>query len=80
MTVEWSPAALRDVGRLDRDALRRIRRAVHRFADDGIGDVAKLRGREDAWRLRVGDWRVIFHRLDGGIVVERVYPRRNAYR
>jgi mRNA-degrading endonuclease RelE of RelBE toxin-antitoxin system len=35
---------------------------------------------EDHWRLRVGDWRVVFHyAADGTIEVDRVVNRRDAY-
>ncbi len=47
-----------------------------------LGDMRKLRGRDDEWRLRVGDWRVRF-RFDsqsGNVVVLRVLPRGRAYR
>lgn len=45
------------------------------------GDVIKLTGREE-WRLRVGDWRVLFQRdsEDRVIRVLRVLPRGRAYR
>jgi mRNA interferase RelE/StbE len=45
------------------------------------GDVKRLRGRGDEWRLRVGDWRVRF-RVDWErhiIVVIAVLPRGSAY-
>ena len=46
------------------------------------GDLSKLRGRENEWRLRVGIWRVLFE-LDQTsriTVVLRVLPRGRAYR
>ena len=45
-------------------------------------DLKKLKGSQDMWRLRVGDWRVIL-RLDreqGILYVLRVRHRREAYR
>jgi mRNA interferase RelE/StbE len=47
-----------------------------------VGDVKKQQGQEDRWRLRVGDWRVIFPRDDSGqeIIVLAVASRGAAYR
>lgn len=47
---------LRRLGHKDRD---RIRTALEGLPE---GDVKRLRGPERLWRLRVGEWRVIFDR------------------
>ena len=46
------------------------------------GDLNKLQGRENEWRLRVGDWRVRFEldRTNRIIVVLRILTRSQAYR
>ena len=82
MAVEWSPAAARDLRRLDHLTVRRVRRAVTTFAETGHGDLSKLRGRESEWRLRVGAWRVLLTFVESGQTtrVERVLHRREAYR
>jgi mRNA interferase RelE/StbE len=83
--VIWQRRALDDLAeitRRDRRAALRISRAVDRFAEAAHGDVRKLQGDEDRYRLRVGDFRVIF-RFDGDgvvILVLRVRNRREAYR
>ncbi|MGH9063368.1 MAG: type II toxin-antitoxin system RelE family toxin [Acidimicrobiales bacterium] len=45
------------------------------------GDVRRLRGRQDEWRLRVGDWRVRFVRIDQEHLIDvlAVSPRGSAY-
>ena len=60
---------------------RRIRDAVTRYADTDYGDAAKLSG-VDRFRLRVGDWRIVFALQEGGrvMIVMRVLNRRDAYR
>lgn len=42
LRIEWTPAAERDIRRLDRVTRERIRQAVSRFAASGYGDVARL--------------------------------------
>ncbi|MBI4213800.1 MAG: type II toxin-antitoxin system RelE/ParE family toxin [Chloroflexi bacterium] len=58
------------------------REAVVRLADIGQGDVTKLVGPDDQWRLRVGDWRVrfLYDYQSTTIRVIRVLPRGRAYR
>ncbi|MGH2461988.1 MAG: type II toxin-antitoxin system RelE family toxin [Chloroflexota bacterium] len=80
--ITWSIRARRDLGRLDPDVATRIHRALQRYDDDRQGDVQKLQSRADEWRLRVGDWRLIFTLVDDleAILVIRVLNRRDAYR
>jgi mRNA-degrading endonuclease RelE of RelBE toxin-antitoxin system len=60
----------------------RIREATHRYAETGDGDVRRLTGyRPELFRLRVGDWRVLFRVDEDGVIeVARVLHRREAYR
>lgn len=78
--VAWTRPAQHDLERLDRQTLQRITDAVMRFAATGHGDVRRLHGQRDEWRLRVGDWRVRFTLREHNIVVLRVLPRGSAYR
>jgi mRNA interferase RelE/StbE len=73
--------ALKDVARLDRPMRERIVAAVERFAETGMGDVRRLRGKEqEIYRLRVGEWRVLFARRKTRVIlVLRVRPRASAY-
>jgi len=49
---------------------------------DGTGDIPKLQGREDMYRLRVGDVRVLMTRGPQALVVTivRVRPPGGAYK
>lgn len=80
--LEWTPAAERDLRRLDSQVRERIRQAVYRLADTGQRDVVRLHGQTREWRLRVGDWRIRFTEDPTGqtIIVLRVEPPGEAYR
>jgi mRNA interferase RelE/StbE len=81
-TVVLTASAQRDLRRLDRPVAARILDALTRFAETGQGDVTRLQGVADEWRLRVGDWRVRF-RYDyptRTLAVLRILPRGQAYR
>ena len=55
--------------------------AVQLLALEGAGDLKKLQGDGDElWRLRVGNWRVMFtFETEGDIRIVRVKNRRDAY-
>ena len=79
----FSGRARRDFKRLDSPVQRRIADALDRLTDEQpTGDIVKLAGSDDEWRLRVGDWRVRFTRDRERRVVQvlRVLPRGRAYR
>ena len=58
---------------------RRIGEAISRLETDLSGDVKKLSARHNAYRLRVGSYRILF-RLDANRVeVYAVKDRKDAY-
>jgi mRNA-degrading endonuclease RelE of RelBE toxin-antitoxin system len=79
-TILFLPAALRDFDSLDRLIQIRVTAALERLAATGHGDVKKLQGRPNDFRLRVGKWRVFFD-LDtpGTILVTGIDNRGQAY-
>ena len=80
--VRWLDRALKEAERLDRPTRQRIFDAVNRLAATGQGDVRPLQGRSGEYRLRVGNWRILFQR-DGAqlvILILRVRPRGDAYK
>jgi mRNA interferase RelE/StbE len=80
--VQYTPGASRELRGLDRVNQVRIARGVNSFAQTGHGDIDTMKGRPGEYRLRVGDYRVIFA-LDAArneIVVTRIAHRREVYR
>ena len=80
--VEWTQPAVDDMRALDRMVAHRVRSALRRLANEGHGDVKRLKGRGDLCRLRVGDWRVIFDYdfARGALRITRVARRDQVYR
>jgi mRNA interferase RelE/StbE len=79
-TVVLTGSARRDLRRLDRPVAVRIVEALERLATTGQGDVQRLRGTTDEWRLRVGDWRVRFRYDTAADTIEvlHILPRGEA--
>ncbi|MCB0863125.1 MAG: type II toxin-antitoxin system RelE/ParE family toxin [Solirubrobacterales bacterium] len=79
--IELRPAALRSLRKLDPQIRRRVQGAIALLADDPRPpNSKKLKGR-DAWRVRVGDYRVIYTVEDGVllVVVVSLGHRRDIY-
>ena len=81
--IRFHPSAARELEKLDPGVRRRISRAVDRLAAEPRGHGAiKLRGAQDLWRLRVGDYRVVYQVRNAVllVLVIRVRHRREAFR
>jgi mRNA interferase RelE/StbE len=79
--IGWSKRAAKEFDRLDRHLQHRIAAALDRLASHEGGDLRKLEGvDEETWRLRVGDWRILFrYGEDSSLLILRVRPRGSAY-
>ena len=81
--IEWKPSALRELKRIDRQVTPRIIQAVERLAEDPFAvGVRKLRSAQHTYRLRVGEYRVLYEVVEGGptVVIVRVRHRGDVYR
>lgn len=79
--VIWSPAARAQLRAIDRETAWNILQAIDRYLETGAGDVIKLQPPRTDFRLRCGDYRVMFRRIDEHTIeVLRVKHRSEAYR
>jgi len=79
--IIWSARAKAQVRVIDQMTALRILRALAQFAATEEGDVKRLQGIDPPeFRLRVGDYRLLFHELPGAIEIVSVKHRREAYR
>jgi mRNA interferase RelE/StbE len=77
--LDIRPSAQRDFHRLSPDVARRIARKLESLRTDLGGDVKRLVSYSIGYRLRVGDWRVLFDVEGNSIVVRAVRHRSEAY-
>ncbi len=78
-----APSALRALGKMDATARRRIQAALEILAVDPRPTGAKkLVGGDGEWRVRTGDFRVIYEIDDGvlRVLVIAIGHRREIYR
>ena len=80
-TVGLKPRATKDLRRIQKQDASRIADALERLADDLSGDVKRLTDFTPEYRLRVGQYRVLFEiENENEVVVYRIVHRREAYR
>jgi mRNA interferase RelE/StbE len=80
--VEFRAAAARQVKKLPKPARDRVLDAIEDLGEDPRPHGAKkLVGERTAWRIRVGDYRVIYDVLDAELIVTvvRAAHRREVY-
>ena len=79
-TVELKPKALKDLDVMQPDVARRVIEKIERLQHDLEGDVKRLTNFTPEYRLRVGDYRVLFEVEGNRIIVYRIRHRREVYR
>jgi mRNA interferase RelE/StbE len=82
--VEFRPAAARELRKLDRSTRDRISKVISLLAEEPRPPAAKMLTGDDApplWRVRTGDYRVIYSIEDDVllVLVIKVRHRREAY-
>lgn len=81
--IEVAPAALRQLRKLDRTAQKRMQAAIELLAEQPRPSGAKkLVGGEGEWRVRTGDYRIVYEIHDDVllVLVVAVGHRRENYR
>ena len=81
--IEIAPAAERALKKLSADIQRRIIKGILKLEiDPRPSGVKKLAGEDDLYRVRVGDYRIVYEIRDGELIVlvVRVAHRREVYR
>ena len=80
--VELLPSATKALSKLERATQFRLARRIDRLATDPWEGAVKLTGAEDIWRVRVGDYRIVYRIEEDRLVVLviRIGHRRDVYR
>ena len=77
--IFFLPRAERDLKALDKMTASRIVGKIEAMKAGLAGDVLKLKGTENSYRLRVGDYRVLFDMEGNKLLIQRVRLRKEAY-
>jgi mRNA interferase RelE/StbE len=78
--IQFKPRAVKDFEAFPLKIRRRILASIEEMSDNLRGDVKRLTDSTPEYRLRVGDYRILFEIDEDAIVVYRIRHRREAYR
>jgi mRNA interferase RelE/StbE len=78
--IEFKPRPLKDLESLPKEIQQRIIAKIEALAHDLAGDVKRLTNFTPEYRLRVGDYRVLFEVEAKKIIIYRILHRKDAYR
>ena len=82
-SIQWRNSTKKDIRSLPRQEVARVIEAVTELADDPLPHGSqKLSGSERTYRIRVGDYRVIYEVVSDSHIVEvqRIRHRKDVYR
>jgi mRNA interferase RelE/StbE len=80
--IEWKQSAAQELRKLPREAVLRILQAVEQLATEPYPHgVRKLVGAQHTYRIRVGDYRVVYNVVSSTLIIQivRVGHRRDVY-
>jgi mRNA interferase RelE/StbE len=82
LEITYSKQAVKSLRTMQPKAAQRILSAIEKLAADPAStelDIKALQGR-DGYRLRVGDWRILYSQDGVILAIEKIAPRGKAYR
>jgi mRNA interferase RelE/StbE len=77
--IEYGSSALDDLDRLPTRERAQIIRKIERLHHGLLGNIKRLHKAEAAYRLRMGDYRILFDVAGHVIVVRRIGNRKDVY-
>ena len=81
-SISYSKDALKTLRRIPAYVSATIRAKIEQYASDAASlanNVVQMKGRKGWFRLRVGDWRVVFSEDGQVIAIIRIAPRGGVY-
>jgi mRNA interferase RelE/StbE len=78
--IRFKPRALKDGQGIPKQELARIFEKIEALQNDLAGDAKRLTDTYPEYRLRVGQYRILFEVEDNQVVVYRIRHRKDAYK
>jgi len=79
-SLDWKKSTLKELNKLDRSVAIRIYKKVEEMKDDLFSSDIKKISSEEKYRLREGDYRIIFSIEKKLITIWKVGHRKNIYK
>ena len=78
--IKFKPRAIKDCKSIDKKVLKLIFSKIELLSNNLQGDVKKLTNFTPEYRLRVGDYRVLFETEKDQMNIYRIMHRKKVYR
>ncbi|MGZ5435109.1 MAG: type II toxin-antitoxin system RelE family toxin [Pyrinomonadaceae bacterium] len=77
--IEYSPSAIRDIDDLPPKTRNQVLKKTERLQSGLYGNIKRLTNNDYAYRLRMGDYRILFDVEGELIIIRRVGHRKEIY-
>ena len=77
--IEYAASALENLRALPKREADQILRKILRLEHGLHGNIKRLQNADAGFRLRMGDYRILFDVVDGKILVQKVGNRKDVY-
>lgn len=77
--IEFKPRAVKDMKSFTPEDRRRIMSKIEALQNNLSGDVKRLTNFTPEYRLRVGDYRILFETEGDKVLIYRIKHRKDAY-
>jgi len=78
--IEFKPRALKDCRKISKSRLAHIFEQIEKMSGRLKGDVKRLTSFTPEYRLRVGDYRILFEIEEEKLIIYRIRHRKDAYK
>ncbi len=78
--IEIRKRAEKDLSNIPKSDAQKIADAIFALEDGLVGDIKKLTNFSPEYRLRIGNWRILFEVSKSRIIIFRILHRRDAYK
>lgn len=77
--ITLAPKAIKQLADLPKDAQELIRTKIDRLENDLSGDVKRMKSFSPAYRMRAGNYRVLFDVVGDQVIIGLIGHRRDVY-
>lgn len=84
MILKFSNKAEKDLKKIEKSEVQKIRKKIDDYIKNPLSiEITKIKGYEDLYRIRQGDYRILFKVIDGSIKIMhimRIQHRKEVYK
>ena len=77
--INFKPTSVKDLKKIDKKNQKVIINKIEKMSDNLTGDIKKLTNFTPEYRLRIGDYRVLFEIEGNNIIIYRIKHRKESY-